>query len=164
MYPYNGGSGIHTFRIRHVDIVNDTTYHNVAFVGYPELFSNNSQDIVILNNIISPGPANKVTMNNCNVGVRWDYNLYPAAQEVITGPNDIIADPRFVRVVADLRDADFRLQNDSPARDSGTPELLQSSDLKGMFTRGDSNHFQSKMISTSSTSAAMSSETHFVLI
>ena len=129
---YNGGSGIHTFRTRHVDIVNNTTYHNGAVVGYPELSSNNSQDIVILNNIIVPGPANKVTMNNRNVGVRWDYNLYPAAQEVMTGPNDIIADPRFVRVDADLRNADFRLQNDSPARDSGTPELLQSSDLKGI--------------------------------
>jgi len=121
-----------TSSTRHVDIVNNTTYHNGAVVGYPELFSNNSQDIVILNNIIAPGPANKVTLNNRNVGVRWDYNLYPAAQKVMTGPNDIIADPRFVRVDADLRNADFSLQNDSPARDSGSPELLQSSDLKGI--------------------------------
>ncbi len=128
---YNGGSGIHTFRTRHVDIVNNTTYHNGAVVGYPELFANNCADIVILNNIIVPGAANKVTMNNRNVGVRWDYNLYPAVQEVMKGPNDIVADPRFARVDDDLRKADFSVQNDSRARDSGTPELLQPNDLKG---------------------------------
>jgi len=129
---YNGGSGIHTFRTRHVDIVNNTTYHNGAVVGYAELFANVSQDVVILNNIIVPGPTNKVTMENRNVRVRWDYNLYPAAQEVMKGPNDLVAEPRFVRVDADLRKADFSLRNDSPARDSGTTELLQSTDLKGI--------------------------------
>ncbi len=129
---YNGGSGIHTFRTRHVDIVNNTTYHNGTVVSYPELFSNNCQDVVILNNIIVPGPANKVTMDNRNVAVRWDYNLYPAAQDVMKGPNDIIADPLFVRVAADLRQADFSLQSESRARNSGTPELLQSPDMRGI--------------------------------
>jgi len=35
---YNGGSGIHTFRTRHVDIVQNTTYWNGQVVGYPNSF------------------------------------------------------------------------------------------------------------------------------
>ena len=135
---YNGGSGIHTFRTRYVDIVNNTTYHNGAVVGYAELFANASKDIVILNNIIVPGTSNKVTMENRNVRVRWDYNLYPAAQEVMKGPNDIIADPRFVRVDADLRKADFSLQNDSRGLASGTKELAPKTDILGNSRPQDS--------------------------
>jgi hypothetical protein len=44
---YNGGSGIHTFRTRHVDIINNTTYWNGQVVGYQELFPNRSDDVTI---------------------------------------------------------------------------------------------------------------------
>ncbi len=129
---YNGGSGIHTFRTRHVDIVNNTTYWNGQVVGYQELFSNQCTDVVMLNNIIVPRPGGKVTSNSRNTDVRWDYNLYPAAQSVLTGPHDLVADPRFVSIHPDLREADFRLRPDSPARASGSPELPQPTDLAGL--------------------------------
>ena len=63
---FNGGSGIHTFRTSHVDIINNTTYWNGQIVGYQELFPNRSDDVVILNNIIVPRPGGKVTSNNRN--------------------------------------------------------------------------------------------------
>ena len=50
---FNGGSGIHTFCTKHVDIINNTTYWNGGIVGYQELFPNRSDDVVILNNIIA---------------------------------------------------------------------------------------------------------------
>ncbi|WP_229365667.1 right-handed parallel beta-helix repeat-containing protein [Fibrisoma montanum] len=128
---YNGGSGIHTFRTRHVDIVNNTTYWNGQVVGYEELFPNRSDDIVIMNNIIVPHPGGKVTSNNRNTNIRWDYNLYPAAQQVFVGPNDRIADPLFVNVQPDLRKADFRLQKTSPGYNSGGVELPLTTDITG---------------------------------
>lgn len=128
---FNGGSGIHTFRTRHVDIINNTTYWNGSVVGYQELFPNRSEDVVILNNIIVPRPGGKVTSNNRNENIRWDYNVYPVAQDVFKGPNDVVADPQFISVRPDLREADFRLASGSPARDSGTDELAQPADVIG---------------------------------
>lgn len=116
---YNGGSGIHTFRTKYVDIINNTTYWNGQVVGYQELFPNRSEDIVILNNIIVPRPAGKVTSDNKNVNIRWDYNLYPVAQEVFRGTHDIVANPLFVNIRPDLREADFQLLKNSPGRASG---------------------------------------------
>jgi len=128
---FNGGSGIHTFRTSHVDIVNNTTYWNGSTVNYEELFANRSTDIVILNNVIVPRPGGRVTSNNRNTDVRWDYNLYPVAQTVVTGPNDIVADPQFIAIDRDLLRADFRLKKGSAARDSGTDTLAQPTDLRG---------------------------------
>lgn len=128
---YNGGSGIHTFRTAHVDIINNTTYHNGAIVGYQELFANRSKDVVILNNIMVPRPGGKVTSNNRNTDVRWDYNIYPTEQTVYRGANDLIADLRFTSIRPDLREADFRLATESPAIDSGTDEVPQPTDLTG---------------------------------
>jgi len=128
---YNGGSGIHTFRTKHVDIINNTTYWNGSIVGYQELFANRSEDVVILNNVIVPRPGGKVTSDNRNQSIRWDYNLYPTEQKVLRGERDIVANPQFVKIAADLREADFRLQDGSAARDSGTDLLPQETDLTG---------------------------------
>jgi len=100
-------------------------------VNYEELFANRSDDVVILNNIIVPRPGGRVTSNNRNTNLRWDYNLYPAAQNVVSGPNDIVADPRFVAVDRDLLRADFRVTKDSAAVGSATDELAQPTDLRG---------------------------------
>ncbi|NQX00414.1 hypothetical protein HQ447_07120, partial [bacterium] len=80
---------------------------------------------------IVPAPAGRVTSNNRNTNVRWDHNLYPAAQKVVSGPNDLVADPLFVKVARDLREADFTLRKDSPAIDSGSADLPQATDLTG---------------------------------
>lgn len=128
---FNGGSGIHTFRTCHVDIVNNTTYWNGTGVDYEELFSNNSYDVVIKNNIIVPRPGGRVTSNNRNQDVHWDYNIYPVGQKVMCGPHDIVADPQFVSPYTDLRFADFHLKQGSLAIGSATNDLPQSTDIVG---------------------------------
>lgn len=134
---YNGGSGIHTFRTKHVDIINNTTYWNGQVVNYQELFPNRSEDIVILNNIIVPRPSGKVTSDNKNVDIVWDYNLYPKDQSVFKGENDIVADPFFVDVQLDLDKGDFGIRKNSLGIGSGTEEKFQKSDLIGNIRQKD---------------------------
>lgn len=128
---FNGGSGIHTFRTSHVDIINNTTYHNGSIVGYQELFPNRSDDVVILNNIIVPRPGGKVTSNNRNTNIRWDYNLYPAAQDVFVGSHDVVANPRFIDVQPDPTKGNFRLAKDSRGHNSGSADLPLTTDIVG---------------------------------
>lgn len=128
---FNGGSGIHTFRTKHVDIINNTTYWNGGIVGYQELFPNRSEDIVIFNNIIVPRPGGAVTSNNRNTGIRWDYNLYPNEQIVFKGEQDIVAEPLFVDVNCNVAGSNFGLKRESKARNSGTSELVPAKDVNG---------------------------------
>lgn len=128
---FNGGSGIHTFRTRHVDIINNTTYWNGGIVGYQELFPNNSEDIVILNNIIVPRPGGTVTSNNKNTNIRWNYNLYPMEQHVFKGANDIIADPKFLNIQMNMTKGNFRLAKGSSGLNSGSTEVPLSTDITG---------------------------------
>ncbi len=120
---FNGGSGIHTFRTRYVDIVNNTTYWNGGVVNYEEIFANNSQDVNILNNVIVPRPGGRVTSNHKNTNVRWDYNLYPTAQTVLTGPHDIVADFRLIDVQPNPTIGNFALAKGSPGIGSGTDDV-----------------------------------------
>lgn len=128
---FNGGSGIHTFRTKYVDVINNTTYHNGAIVGYPELFANSSEDVVFLNNIIVPRPGGKVTANNKNTNIRWDYNLSTLGQSFFKSPNDIVANPLFVNAYFDRLTADFHLKSGSPALNVGTNDIAQATDIKG---------------------------------
>lgn len=128
---FNGGSGIHVFRTKHVDIINNTTYWNGGMVGYQELFPNASEDVVIMNNIIVPRPGGQVTSNNRNTNIKWDYNLYPADQQIFKGANDIVASPMFVDVQADPTKGDFRLAKGSQGLNSGTNDVSQPKDIDG---------------------------------
>lgn len=47
------------------------------------------------------------------------------------GPHDLVADPKFVNPQPNLRQADFRLAEGSPARNSGSDEVPQPTDLIG---------------------------------
>ena len=128
---FNGGSGIHTFRTRYVDIINNTTYWNGGVSNYEELFANNSQDINILNNVIVPRPGGRVTSNNRNTNVRWDYNVYPTAQTVMVGPHDIVADPGLIIALPDPIKGNFTFTKNSPALGSGTDEVGQATNILG---------------------------------
>ncbi|MBC7889653.1 MAG: right-handed parallel beta-helix repeat-containing protein [Ferruginibacter sp.] len=128
---YNGGSGIHVFRTKHVDIINNTTYWNGSIVGYQELFPNASEDVVIQNNIIVPRPGGKVTSDSRNTNIRWDYNLYPAEQKVFKGAHDIVADPLFIDIQADPTRGDFRLAKGSPGLNTGGGNVAQPADING---------------------------------
>ena len=129
---YNGGSGIHTFRTKGVDIINNTTYWNGQIVGYQELFPNRCDDIVILNNIIVPKPGGKVTSDNRNTHIQWDYNLYPSEQNVFKGQHDIVADPQFINAQINVAIANFMLKKTSSGLNSGTLLNLQPVDLRGI--------------------------------
>lgn len=126
---FNGGSGIHTFRTKYVDIINNTTYWNGQIVGYQELFPNRSEDVVIMNNIIVPRPGGKVTSNNRNINIRWDYNLYPTKQDVFVGKNDIIAEPQFIDIQEYILKGNFRLAKNSKGLNSGSSEMAQPKDI-----------------------------------
>jgi len=128
---YNGGSGIHVFRTKHVDIINNTTYSNGSIVGYQELFPNNCEDIVILNNIIVPRPGGKVTSNYRNTNIRWDYNMYPTAQDIFKGEHDIVADPEFIDIQLDIIKGNFKLAKGSAGINSGSNEVAQPTDIDG---------------------------------
>jgi hypothetical protein len=128
---YNGGSGIHTFRTRYVDIVNNTTCWNGQVVNYEEIFANNSQDVNILNNVIVPRPGGRVTSNHRNTNVRWDYNLYPTAQTVLIGPHDIVAEPRLIDVQPNPTKGNFGLAKGSPGIGSGTDEVPLAVNILG---------------------------------
>lgn len=126
---FNGGSGIHTFRTAHVDIINNTTYWNGQIVGYQELFPNRSDDIVILNNIIVPRPGGEVTSDNKNTRIRWEHNIYPKKQSFFIGNNNIIVDSLFVNPGVDLNQHNFELKPKSPAIGSGSSEFKFQRDL-----------------------------------
>lgn len=127
----SGGSGIHTFRNSHADIVNNTTYWNGGIMGYPEVFANASHDIVFLNNIIVPRPDGKVTSNSNNKNIRWDYNLYPVNQDVFPAANNLIGIPVFLKANTNMENADFHLLKGSPRRGSATYDLPHVANLKG---------------------------------
>lgn len=127
---FNGGSGIHTFRTKDVDIINNTTYHNGGIVGYPEMFANASENIVFLNNINVPRLGGRLTSNsNNNKNIRWDYNMHPVADEVYKAPNDIVTDPQFVNTYFDRMVANFRLKKSSAAIDAGVNDKPQAADI-----------------------------------
>jgi hypothetical protein len=128
---FNGGSGIHTFRTRYVDIVNNTTYWNGQVVNYEEIFANNCQDVAILNNVIVPRPGGRVTSNHRNTNVRWDYNLYPTPQTVMTGPHDIVAEPRLIDVQPNPTKGNLGLGKGSPGIGSGTDEVPLADNILG---------------------------------
>jgi len=128
---YNGGSGIHVFRTKHVDIINNTTYCNGTIVGYQELFPNNSEDIIILNNVIVPRPGGKVTSNSKNTNIRWDYNIYPIAQDIFKGEHDIVADPKFIDIQLDVTKGNFKLAKGSAGINLGSNDVPQPTDIDG---------------------------------
>ncbi|MFD3538370.1 right-handed parallel beta-helix repeat-containing protein [Streptomyces sp. NPDC058662] len=119
----NGGSGIHSYRSQHVDIVNNTAYLNgrsTRMKSYANIFAHDSTDVRLLNNIAYGRPGQATNSKSRNTDVTYDFNLYfgsdaPEAK----GPNDIVADPKLARP-GTAADADFHLTKGSPAIDSGT--------------------------------------------
>lgn len=84
-----------------------------------------------MNNIIVPRPGGKVTSNNKNTNIRWDYNVYPAEQDVFKGPNDIVADPGFIDIQPDPTRGNFRLSKRSRGVNSGSSDVPLPTDILG---------------------------------
>lgn len=128
----NGGSGIHTFKAHHVDIINNTAYHNGIELGYADIHSNTCEDVNIINNIIYSRVGNPCNERPGNATEVYDYNIYFGGKVAYTGPNDIVADPQFINLTLDRLQADFRLKPGSPGIDSGTNHpAAPSTDITG---------------------------------
>ncbi|WP_159475023.1 right-handed parallel beta-helix repeat-containing protein [Dyadobacter sp. 3J3] len=126
----NGGSGIHSFKADHVDIINNTAYHNGTVMNYPDIFTNQCQDVNIINNIMyarDGGLCNSKPKNTTEV---YANNVYFNGQVGHKGENDIEADPQFVKPSTDHNLADFKLKKSSPAVNHG-------SGVKGFFSVKD---------------------------
>ncbi|MFE9812061.1 sigma-70 family RNA polymerase sigma factor [Streptomyces sp. NPDC005548] len=136
----NGGSGIHAYKSRHVDIVNNTAYLNGRSTRvetpYANIFAHDSTDVRLLNNIAYGRPGQATNSTSRNVNVTYDYNVYFGGKAPETkGPHDIIADPKFT-APGTSPNADFRLMKGSPAIGSATPFPATSTDFTGAPRKG----------------------------
>ncbi|MFJ7625187.1 choice-of-anchor Q domain-containing protein [Streptomyces sp. NPDC097595] len=131
----NGGSGIHSFKSQHVDIVGNTAYYNSRSsrqTGYANVYALQSTDVRLLDNISYARAGKPTNLTSGNQNVTYDSNIYfnGAAPET-TGPHDLVADPKLVNPGTDPSTADFRLRADSPAVDSGAAFPAVDKDLDG---------------------------------
>ena len=116
----NGGSGIHAFKADHVEIINNTAYHNGTVVGYADIYAGSSKDVNIINNIMYSRDGGKCNTNSGNTNVVYNYNNYWNGTVTVVGANDFVADPLFRNLSIDRLTGDFRLQTTSPALNSGS--------------------------------------------
>ncbi|MGW2299747.1 sigma-70 family RNA polymerase sigma factor [Streptomyces sp. NPDC001809] len=135
----NGGSGIHAYKSRYVDIVHNTAYLNGRSTRiakpYANIFAHDSTDVRLLDNIAYGRPGQATNSTSRNVDVTYDYNVYFGGKAPETkGPHDIVADPGFT-APGKGPDADFRLTEGSPAIGSATPFPAVTTDFTGA-TRG----------------------------
>ena len=129
----NGGSGIHAFDAAHIDIINNTVYHNAqVMVNYADLYANTCDDVNILNNVIQSKPGGKCNTNNKNTNVTYDHNIYFAGTTAAKGANDKVLDPQFVNLSTNPAAANFFLKQGSPAVDAGTKTLFSPKDIRGV--------------------------------
>lgn len=144
----NGGSGIHGYRARHVDIVGNTAYWNGwKYNGnYGEIWAHQGGDVRIYNNIMYGRPVSE--NGRCNLGNNAVYtnNLYFQGQVKIAGTGDLVADPKFVNLSKDNFEADFHLTENSPAIGHGSMDMpyLPERDIEGKLrtTRFDCGAYQ----------------------
>lgn len=129
----NGGSGIHSFKADHVDIINNTAYHNGTVVNYPDIFTNQCHDVNIINNIMYARDGGQCNSKPKNPTEIYAYNVYFNGQVGQKGEGDIEADPQFVKPSTDHELADFKLKNTSPAvnRGSSKPGSFSGKDVVG---------------------------------
>ncbi|MBS7233786.1 T9SS type A sorting domain-containing protein [Flavobacterium psychroterrae] len=120
----NGGSGIHSFHANHVDIINNTAYHNGNVVGYPEIFGSDAADVKIYNNIMYARSGGDC--NSDDDTAIYNYNLYFNGRAFRKGNADLIGNPEFIKLAFDGT-ADFSLKNNSPAINSGNTTSGQHS-------------------------------------
>jgi hypothetical protein len=130
----NGGSGIHSYKSRHVDILHNTAYRNgrsTRMDSYANIYAHDSEDVRLLNNISYGRPGQATNSKSRNVDVTYDYNVYYGGQAPeVKGPHDIVADPRIVEPGDGAKDA-FRLRSGSPAIGSAKPLPEVTTDITG---------------------------------
>ncbi|MFD0526656.1 right-handed parallel beta-helix repeat-containing protein [Kitasatospora arboriphila] len=130
----NGGSGIHSYKSQHVDIVHNTAYQNgrsTRMDPYANIYAQDSTDVRVLNNVTSGRPGQPTNSQHRDVDVTYDYNVYYGGRAPeVKGPHDIVADPRFVKPGTGAG-ADFRLGKGSPAIGTAEPFPAVTTDITG---------------------------------
>lgn len=116
---FNGGSGIHSFRSQHVDIISNTTYMNQLRYRneYGEIFSQDGGDNNIYNNIMYGKYNGWCTNYSSNSGVTYGNNIYyNGALHGNPKGGFKRGNPLFVHAPSSPTDeADFHLTAESPA-------------------------------------------------
>ncbi|WP_217428889.1 right-handed parallel beta-helix repeat-containing protein, partial [Micromonospora maritima] len=121
----NGGRGINVFKSDHVDVVNNTLYHNARHPAIEtDLGVTKARDVRVANNIVVAAGGKPAVQVGAAVDVRLTSNLVVGVSRAPADPGALTGDPRFVAPDA----GDFRLKPDSPAIDSGVAALAPSTD------------------------------------
>ncbi len=132
----NGARGLHVYSSDHVDIVNNTSYHNSFQPETPEGEASTieASDVRVFNNILVPR-SDRVSITRYSSSAAEKATQVFERNLVFGGlgfdadktKNLIGIDPKFV----DLSTKNFRLQNDSPAIDAGSSSLSAKDDIEG---------------------------------
>ncbi len=139
---YNGGTGIHTFKSDHVDIVNNTAYCNSQSTELNEgqILAGFGDDIRIVNNILVSDLNNIINSNYLNTRLTYSNNLHynitaAAIQPKLTNATCIDGrNPVFEKPSRSLT-ADFRLKKASPAISQGSKTIYSVTDFTGRTRR-----------------------------
>ncbi|HEX8236953.1 MAG TPA: right-handed parallel beta-helix repeat-containing protein [Abditibacteriaceae bacterium] len=124
----NGGSGIHAFKSKRVDVINNTVYMNSASpeLEWGQMFVQQSQDVRFFNNIVVAPPDQPVNTNGAKGGDQNSRDIFRAnnlyfggGSEPLLGENDKVGDPQFVNPSIDAALANFYLKPGSPALKAG---------------------------------------------
>lgn len=144
---FNGGSGIHSFKADHVDIINNTAYwnskmyteddndNNIKYKDtYADIFSNQCHDVNIVNNIMYSMDGGCCNLKASEPDVRFENNLYFNGRffEDETDTGNIEGNPNFVNPSTDFNVADFHLQAGTPAAGMGVnKDYMPDTDREG---------------------------------
>lgn len=124
----NGGSGIHAFKSRRVDVVNNTAYGNSASpeLEWGQVFVQQSSDVRFINNIVVAPPDQPVNTNGAKGGDQNSKEIFRAGNlyfggntPPLMGQGDKVADPGFLNASVDAKAANFALKPGSPALAAG---------------------------------------------
>lgn len=128
----NGGSGIHSYKSSHVDLINNTAYKNCQVMNnYGEIFANVGSDNRVFNNIMYARDGGNCTIGSSAHGT-YSNNLYFNGTAVVVGANAKMGDdPKFKNPVIN-GSGDFSLQEGSPAIDAGSSTVRSSVDIAGV--------------------------------
>lgn len=136
----NGGSGIHAFHARNIDILNNTAYHNAQRYQdeYGEIFSQSGENNRIMNNIMYARVNQRCNNFVKDGGAAYTNNIYFGGKYTQVA-EDKYADPFFVKTPLNCEDkADFHLKQGSPAIGFGSKVVGVPTTDKDGVTRGNS--------------------------
>jgi hypothetical protein len=136
---FNGGTGIHAFQSGHVDIINNTAYCNSRSKEFNpgQILSGVGNDVRIVNNILVSDSFSVINSNYLNSRLTYENNLhynltYPDKAKIAVTTSTCIngVNPMFVNPANSLN-ANFKLQENSPALRKGNSTLYSQTDIEG---------------------------------